>query len=57
MKIFTYCINFLKTSLLDDINKTIKGDVALGDIQFIITVPAIWDDTAKMFMIEASKSV
>lgn len=56
LKIFTECINFLKTSLLEDINKTIKGEVALGDIQFIITVPAIWDDTAKMFMIEASKS-
>lgn len=56
LKIFTYCIDFLKTSLLEDINKTIKGEVKLADIQFIITVPAIWDDTAKMFMIEASKS-
>lgn len=56
LKIFTYCIDFLKTSLLEDINKTIKGEVELSNIQFIITVPAIWDDTAKMFMIEASKS-
>lgn len=57
LKIFTYCIEFLKNSLLEDINKTISGTVELNHIQFIIPVPAIWDDTAKMFMIEASKSV
>lgn len=57
LKIFTYCIEFLKNSLLEDINKTISGTVELNHIQFIIPVPAIRDDTAKMFMIEASKSV
>ena len=29
----------------------------MKDIDFIITVPAIWDETAKMFMVEAVKKV
>lgn len=31
------------------------GDkVTVDDINFVLTVPAIWDDTAKMFMREAA---
>lgn len=57
MKIFTYCINYLVESLLESVNKKITGKLEMKDIDFIITVPAIWDDTAKMFMIEAAKNV
>lgn len=57
LKLFTFCIHYLTNSLLDDIYKTIKQSVTMSDIEFVITVPAIWDDTARMFMIEASKAV
>lgn len=34
------------------------GDkVTVDDINFVLTVPAIWDDTAKMFMREAAIEV
>nr|XP_022322385.1 heat shock 70 kDa protein 12A-like [Crassostrea virginica]XP_022322386.1 heat shock 70 kDa protein 12A-like [Crassostrea virginica] len=56
MTIFTYCINYLVESLLESVNKKITGKLEMKDIDFIITVPAIWDDTAKMFMIEAAKN-
>lgn len=29
----------------------------MDDIDFVLTVPAIWDDTAKMFMREAAVQV
>lgn len=57
LKLFTFCIHYLTNSLLGDIYKNIKKSVLLSDIEFVITVPAIWDDTARMFMIEASKAV
>lgn len=57
LKLFTFCIHYLTTSLLDDIYNTIKQSVPMSDIKFVITIPAIWDDTARMFMIEASKAV
>lgn len=59
LKLFTFCIHYLTNSLLDDIHNNIKvkESVSLSDIEFVITVPAIWDDTARMFMIEASKAV
>lgn len=57
LKRFTFCIHYLTNSLLGDIYKNIKKSVLLSDIEFVITVPAIWDDTARMFMIEASKAV
>nr|XP_034302220.1 heat shock 70 kDa protein 12A-like [Crassostrea gigas] len=56
LKLFTFCIHYLTTSLLEDIYKTIEQSVTMSDIEFVITVPAIWDDTARMFMIEASKA-
>ena len=57
MTIFTFCINYLVESLLESVNKKITGKLEMKDIDFIITVPAIWDETAKMFMVEAVKKV
>ncbi|KAL3863755.1 hypothetical protein ACJMK2_005492 [Sinanodonta woodiana] len=54
--IFAACIKYLKDHLLDQIN----GDneyvtVIAPDIHWIITVPAIWNDSAKQFMREAAR--
>lgn len=55
MDVFTYSIRYLKNDLLENISKSHLGDkVTVNDISFVLTVPAIWDDTAKMFMREAA---
>jgi hypothetical protein len=57
LEIFTHCIKYLKDHMLENINKKINGEIKVSDIDFVITVPAIWDDTAKMFMIAAADKV
>lgn len=58
MDVFTYSIRYLKDHLLAEIFRSHLGDeVKVTDISFVLTVPAIWDDTAKMFMREAAIAV
>lgn len=58
MDVFTYSIQYLKEHLLEKIFSSHIGDkVKVTDISFVLTVPAIWDDTAKMFMREAATAV
>ncbi|XP_061183705.1 heat shock 70 kDa protein 12A-like [Saccostrea echinata] len=58
--VFTHCIRYLKDHLLEQINKTLltksETKIEVKDITFVITVPAIWDDTAKMFMRKAAEA-
>ncbi|XP_062582367.1 heat shock 70 kDa protein 12A-like [Saccostrea cucullata] len=55
MQIFTHSIKYLKDHLMGTIEKsTIGKKLSVNDIDFVLTVPAIWDDTAKMFMREAA---
>ena len=51
--VFAIVISHLKERILNDVraqNSGIKDD----DIQYVITVPAIWSDAAKQFMREAA---
>lgn len=57
MKVFTHCINHMRKHLLKDIEEKLAGEITMDDIHFVLTVPAIWDDTAKMFMREAAVDV
>ena len=63
MEIFSIFIKHLADSVIDDAEKKLKQDgdinpnIRLGDIDFFITVPSYWDDTVRMLMIEAAKSV
>lgn len=58
MLVFKYSIEYLKDHLLNAIAKSKIGDeIDINDINFVLTVPAIWDDTAKMFMREAAIKV
>ena len=58
MLVFKYSIEYLKNHLLAEIAKRAIGiQIDINDIKFILTVPAIWDDTAKMFMREAAIKV
>lgn len=58
MLVFTHSIRYLKDHLLKTICKGfIEDPFKISDINFVLTVPAIWDDTAKMFMREAAIKV
>lgn len=53
---FTHSIRFLKDHLMEEIKKSIVG-ATCSDVEFVLTVPAIWGDKAKMFMREAAIAV
>lgn len=58
MKIFSISIKYLKDSMLDTMNLRIaEGEILKKDIDFVLTVPAIWGDEAKRFMREAAIEV
>ncbi|XP_053399962.1 heat shock 70 kDa protein 12A-like [Mercenaria mercenaria] len=54
MTIFSMSINYLRDHLLKELNNRTTG-IEETDIQYVITVPAIWNDNAKQFMREAAE--
>lgn len=58
MLIFTFSIRYLKDHLLENIKERLNNmDFNVEDIKFVLTVPAIWNCTAIMFMREAAIQV
>ncbi|XP_045203759.2 heat shock 70 kDa protein 12B-like [Mercenaria mercenaria] len=53
MAVFTEGIRYLKDKLIESCEDRSYG-LHLHEIHWVITVPAIWDDTAKQFMREAA---
>lgn len=47
--IFTFAIKYLKDQTINKLKRTLT-DVDIADIHYVLTVPAIWEDKAKMFM-------
>lgn len=47
----------MRKHLLEDLENKTTARITMDDITFVLTVPAIWDDTAKMFMREAAVQV
>ena len=56
MSIFSMAIRYLKAHLMDTLGNQTMG-IKETDIQYVITVPSIWDDNAKQFMREAAVEV
>lgn len=56
MKVFSEMIKYFKNHLVT-VCKDKQTEVEESDIQFVITVPAIWTDPAKQFMREAAEKV
>ena len=56
LTIFSMAIKFLKDHLMKTLNNRDKI-VRPNDIQWVLTVPAIWNDAAKQFMREAAEKV
>ncbi|XP_045193641.2 heat shock 70 kDa protein 12A-like [Mercenaria mercenaria] len=54
LTVFSKSIECLKNHLIDLLGKK-NFDVKEDEIKWVLTVPAIWDDTAKGFMREAAK--
>ncbi|XP_060563873.1 heat shock 70 kDa protein 12A-like [Ruditapes philippinarum] len=52
--VFTVVINHIKENVYEQIKKTFSGFNEDSDIQWILTVPAIWSDSAKQFMRKAA---
>lgn len=57
MKVIGLCIEYLKDHLNNELKKQTGNAFDNDDIDWIITVPAIWDDEAKQFMRDAAKLV
>lgn len=57
LKILTYCVQYMLDSLMELINKKTIGKLQLEDINFILTLPDICDNTAKILLTEATQKV
>ncbi|XP_045203416.2 heat shock 70 kDa protein 12A-like [Mercenaria mercenaria] len=54
LDVFAMSIRFLKDDLLSAVQRSILGGVRKQDMNWVLTVPAIWTDGAKQFMREAA---
>lgn len=53
MKVFSTCIRYLRQHMTDSWSSRLL-DIQDDEIQWVLTVPAIWTDSAKQFMREAA---
>ena len=53
---FGYGIKYLKDHLFGRVKRTLP-ETRDDDIRYVLTVPAIWNEGAKLFMKEAAKIV
>ncbi|VDI82380.1 Hypothetical predicted protein, partial [Mytilus galloprovincialis] len=53
MLVFAYCIEHIKDQVLNRLKQAIHG-LDDNDVHWVVTVPAIWNEQARQFMIEAS---
>ena len=56
LDVFAASIRYLKDELLRRVTIAVK-DFRPTDVHWVITVPAIWEDSAKQFMREAALGV
>lgn len=57
LKVFTESLKYLKEDALRTISTTTKRELLPSDFTWVLTVPAIWDSSAKQFMREAAIQV
>lgn len=55
--VFSAAIKFLMSHLLDEVKEKKCGVNRGTDIQWVLIVPAIWDDVAKHLMRESAEKV
>jgi len=54
--IFTMAIEFMRKHLMHTVSNQVAS-IKESDVMFVITVPAIWNDTSKQFMRKAAIAV
>ncbi|XP_038159985.1 heat shock 70 kDa protein 12A-like [Cyprinodon tularosa] len=55
LRVFAEALRFLKVNALTTVNSNAKGKMFIpSDFNWVLTVPAIWDPSAKQFMREAA---
>lgn len=54
MVVFAFCIEYIKDKVLEKLSPAING-LNEDDVHWVLTVPAIWNDQARQFMIAASE--
>ena len=57
MTLVTMSIKYLKDTAVARLKGVFGGTLDESGIQFVVTVPAIWEDAARQFMREASEKV
>ena len=58
LDVFSHSLRYLKEQAIQVIKtRTSDNDFSVKDIQWILTVPAIWTHSAKQFMREAAYKV
>ena len=58
IKVFSSALNFLKEHLIKNINNRHAGNkITVDKVRWVLTVPAIWDNSAKQFMRECAEKV
>lgn len=55
--VFAYAIKYFKDHFLKELEKTGLGALTRDDIKWVLTVPAIWDENAKLFLRNAAHKV
>ena len=55
--VFSQAIQYLKKIVLREIKKDVSISLKNENIFWILTVPAIWGDTARLFMETAARKV
>ncbi|XP_045161325.2 heat shock 70 kDa protein 12A-like [Mercenaria mercenaria] len=56
IRVFTAAIGYIKSHLMKKLQNALAFGVEEKDVMWVITVPAIWRDSAKQFMREAAKA-
>ena len=56
MEVFSAMIHYMRNHMVTECKKQYNG-IEETDIKWVVTVPAIWNDTAKQFMREAAEMV
>ncbi|XP_071124712.1 heat shock 70 kDa protein 12A-like [Mytilus edulis] len=54
MVVFAFCIEYIKDKVMERLSQAING-LDEDDVHWVLTVPAIWNDQARQFMIAASE--
>lgn len=57
MYVFSKAIEYMHDHLLEELKKQGDDEIAKENIHWVLTVPAIWDDSAKQFMRDAAEQV